>query len=57
MIVIGCQISRKRCYEDVRFNVIGVTRGVGGCGISRKKRYLTLECPLWMFFHLRSRHS
>ena len=23
----GCQISLKKCYEDVRFNVISVTMG------------------------------
>ena len=34
----------KKRYEDVRFNVvISVTRGVGGCQISGKKRYVTLE--------------
>ena len=30
--------SRKKCYEGVRFNVISVMKGGGGCGgpISRK---------------------
>ena len=39
----GCQLSRKKKrYEDVRFNVISVTRGwVGGGQISRKKVYVT----------------
>ena len=36
----------KKRYEGVRFNVIHVTRGVGWCQFSRKKRYVTLECPL-----------
>ena len=35
--------SDKKRYEGVRFNVISVTRGVGGGPISRGKRYVTLE--------------
>ena len=33
-------------YEDVRFNLISVMRGVPGCRISRKRCYVTLEWPL-----------
>ena len=40
--VLGCQISRKNGYEDVRFNISSNTK-VGGCQISRKKKYVTLE--------------
>ena len=39
----GCQLSRKNCYEGVRFNVISVTRGWVGVEIPGKKRYVTLE--------------
>ena len=43
----GCQISLKKRYEDLRFNVISITRGwVGGCRISRKNSYVTAEWPL-----------
>ena len=38
-----CQISRKKRYEGVRFNVIGVTVGVYFPG---KRRYVTLEWAL-----------
>ena len=33
----GVKFSGKKHYECVRFNVISVTRGVGGGPISRKK--------------------
>ena len=33
-------------YVGVWFNIISVTTRVGGCQISRKKRYVTLEWPL-----------
>ena len=39
----GCQLSRKKCYEDVRFNVISVTRGWMGVKFPEKNRYVTLE--------------
>ena len=42
----GINLSGKKHYEGVRFNVISVTRGVGGGQISRKKHYVTLEWPL-----------
>ena len=47
MGVGGVRFSGKKHYEGVRFkfNVICVTRG---CPISRKKRYVTLEWPLWL---------
>ena len=35
----------KKCYKGIRFNVISVT-GVGGCQLSRKKCYVSLEWPL-----------
>ena len=41
----GCQLSRKKRYEGLRFNVISVTRGWVGVKITGKKRYVTLECP------------
>ena len=33
----GVKFSGEKCYEGVRFNVISVTKGVGGGPISRKK--------------------
>ena len=33
----GVKFSEKKCYEGVRFNVISITRGVGGGPISRQK--------------------
>ena len=42
----GCQLSQKKRYEGVRFNVISVTRGGGGVKFPGKKRYVTLEWPL-----------
>ena len=33
----GVRFPLKKRYEDVGFNVISVTKGVGGCQISRKK--------------------
>ena len=44
----GVSFPRRKHYEDVRFNVISSTRGGGGCQISRKKRYVTLELLLCM---------
>ena len=44
----GCQISLKKCYEDVWFNVINVTgvqREWVGVEFPEKKRYVTLEWP------------
>ena len=41
----GVNFSRKKRYEGVRFTVISVTRGWGP--ISKKKRYVTLEWPLF----------
>ena len=43
--VRGCQNSLKKRYEDVRFNVIRVTRGWVGVEFPEKKRYVTLEWP------------
>ena len=40
-----CQLSRKKRYEGVRFNVISVTRGWAGVKFPGKKRYVTLEWP------------
>ena len=45
----GCQLSRKKCYDGVRFNVISVTRGWVGVKFPGKKRYVTLEWPLIPF--------
>ena len=42
----GCQLSQKKGYEGVRFNIISVPRGVGAGKISRKKALRTLERPL-----------
>ena len=39
------QISRKKCYEGVQFNVMSVTRGWVGVHFLGKKRYVTLEWP------------
>ena len=39
----GCQFSRKKHYEGVRFNVITVTRGWVRVQFPTKKRYVTLE--------------
>ena len=42
----GGQILRGKRYEGIKFNVISVTRGVGGgCNFTQKKRYVTLELP------------
>ena len=35
----------KKRYEDVRFNIISVTRGWVGVKFPGKKRYVTLEWP------------
>ena len=40
MGVGGCQLTWKKCYEDVRFNVISVTRGWVGLKFPGKKRYV-----------------
>ena len=42
----GSQLSRKKRYEGVQFNVISVTRGWVGVKFKGKKRYVTLEWPL-----------
>ena len=45
----GCQIFReKKHYEDVRFNVISVTRGWVGVQFPGKTHYVTLEWPQWL---------
>ena len=36
----GCQLTWKKCYEDVRFNVISVTRGWVGLKFPGKKHYV-----------------
>ena len=41
----GCQISWKKRYEDVRFNVISITRGCVGVRIPGERHYVTLEWP------------
>ena len=38
----------KTRYEDVRFNIISVTRGWVGVEFSEKKHYVTLEWLLMM---------
>ena len=42
----GFQLSWKKRYKGVRFNVISVTRGRVGVKFPGKKRYVTLEWPL-----------
>ena len=42
-----CQISRKKHYECVRFNVISVTRGWVGVKFPGTKRHVAHEWPLW----------
>ena len=44
--VRGVSFPRKKRYEDVRFNVISITRGWVGVKFPGKKRYVTLEWPL-----------
>ena len=39
----GWQISQKKRCEDVRFNVISVTRGWVGVKSPGKKRFVTVE--------------
>ena len=42
----ACQLSQKKIYEGVWFNVnISITRGWVGVKFPGKKRYVTLECP------------
>ena len=41
----GCQLSRKKRYEGVWFNVIRVMRGWVGVKFPGKQRYVTLEWP------------
>ena len=41
-----CQLSRKKRYEGVWFNVIRVTRGWVGVKFPGKQRYVTLEWPI-----------
>ena len=43
----GVKFSGKKHYEGVRFNVISVTRGWVGVQFPGKKRYVTLEWPLY----------
>ena len=43
---VGCQISWKKLYEDVRINVISVTRGWVGVKLTEKMCYVALEWPL-----------
>ena len=40
-----CRIYRKKRYEDVRLNIIIVTRGWAGVNFPEKKRYVTLQWP------------
>ena len=47
MGVGGVNFSGKKRYEGVWFNVISVTRRWVGVYFPDKKRYVTLECPLW----------
>ena len=42
----GVKFSGKKRYEDVKFNVISVTRGGWGSNFQGKKRSVTLEWPL-----------
>ena len=42
----GVKFSGKKCYEDVSFYVISVTRGWVGVQYPGKKLYLTLEWPV-----------
>ena len=45
---VGGRVSEfpeKKRYEDVRFNVIRVTRGWVGVKFPEKKRYVILEWP------------
>ena len=44
---MGVNFSGKKRYEGVRFNVIIVTRGWVGVQFPEKKRYVTLEWPIW----------
>ena len=41
----GVTFSGKKRYEDVRFNVISITRGWVGVQFPGKKRYVTLNGP------------
>ena len=41
----GCQLSRKKRYEDVRFNVISVTRGWVGVNFQEKSVRNILMAP------------
>ena len=41
----GCQLSRKKRFEGVWFNVITVMRGWVGVPFPGKKHYVTLEWP------------
>ena len=47
MGVGGVKSSGKKRYEGVRFNVISITRGWVGVQFPEKKRYVTLEWPLF----------
>ena len=50
MGVGGVRFYGKKRYEGVRFNVICVTRGWVGVQFPHKKRYVTLEWPLILFY-------
>ena len=43
----GCQLSRKKRYEGVRFNIISVTRGGWGSNFQEISITLHLNGPLW----------
>ena len=46
----GVKSYGRNRYEGVRFNVISVTRGWVGVQFPGKKRYVTLEWPLWIYW-------
>ena len=46
----GVRFPEKKCFEDVRFNVISITRWAGVVvEFPEQKRYITLEWPLNLF--------
>ena len=48
----GCQISLKKRYEDVRFNVISITRGWVGVEFPEKKLNVFQKFWTLSFSHL-----
>ena len=46
----GIKFSGETRYEDVKFNDISDTREWEGSNFQEKKRYITLEWPLFRFF-------